>query len=132
MNNPLLPASWTTNAACAGAHPDVDWFPDRDDHASTRAAKEICASCPVRVACLEHAIAAGERWGIWGGKTTAERSKLVRAKVDGPYAGIPHGTEGGYRRERRRGLDPCEPCNAANNEASRVRRYGDLSQAVGE
>ncbi|MCU0312037.1 MAG: WhiB family transcriptional regulator [Acidimicrobiales bacterium] len=30
-------------------------------------AKRICAECPVRVPCLEGAIARHEPWGVWGG-----------------------------------------------------------------
>jgi hypothetical protein len=32
-------------------------------------AKALCGSCPVRTACLEWAIQAGERAGIWSGAT---------------------------------------------------------------
>ena len=30
-------------------------------------AQEICASCPVRVACLELALDENMEWGVWGG-----------------------------------------------------------------
>lgn len=39
-------------------------------------AKRICAACPVRAACLEHALSAGEEYGIWGGLNAAERLEL--------------------------------------------------------
>jgi WhiB family redox-sensing transcriptional regulator len=41
------------------------------------AAKVVCSGCPVRQECLDYAVAAGERAGVWGGCTTAERSALV-------------------------------------------------------
>ena len=44
--------------------------------ARERRAKAVCASCPVRVECLEHAIAVDERYGIWGGLTQDERRLL--------------------------------------------------------
>lgn len=33
----------------------------------------ICESCPLREACLSHAIKSGERFGIWGGTLASER-----------------------------------------------------------
>ena len=32
------------------------------------AAKDICATCPVMLECLEGAIARHEPWGVWGGQ----------------------------------------------------------------
>ena len=46
--------------------------------ARERRAKSICAACPVRQRCLEYAIAADERYGIWGGLTKDERRMLRR------------------------------------------------------
>jgi WhiB family redox-sensing transcriptional regulator len=37
------------------------------------AAKQLCASCPVMVACREHAVRLNEGLGVWGGMTEAER-----------------------------------------------------------
>ena len=39
----------------------------------TPAARAVCAACPVRAACLAHALAHDEPWGMWGGLTTRER-----------------------------------------------------------
>ena len=45
----------------------------------TAAARTVCAACPVRAAspvraaCLAHALAHDEPWGVWGGLTTRER-----------------------------------------------------------
>jgi WhiB family redox-sensing transcriptional regulator len=41
-------------------------------------AKAVCASCTVRQACLEYALAAREREGVWGGLTERERRRIVR------------------------------------------------------
>lgn len=30
-------------------------------------AQEICASCPVRVRCLDYALSENLEWGVWGG-----------------------------------------------------------------
>ncbi len=42
-------------------------------------AKELCLSCPVLTQCRQHALAVGEKYGIWGGMTAAERLRVVRA-----------------------------------------------------
>lgn len=36
-------------------------------------AKAICRNCPVRQQCEDYAKARGEKYGIWGGKTSRER-----------------------------------------------------------
>ncbi|MEV7182071.1 WhiB family transcriptional regulator, partial [Kitasatospora sp. NPDC093679] len=56
--------------------PDHDTDPDGAAFAELRA-KHICATCPVRAACLDAAIARRERHGIFGGLTTAERDRLA-------------------------------------------------------
>ena len=56
--------SWRDRAACAGLDPRV-FFPA--PRQSARPALAVCAACPVRAACLEHAVSAPERWGVWGG-----------------------------------------------------------------
>lgn len=66
---------WHDFAACASADPE-EWFPERGEPAAL--AKRICNRCPVREECLEYALAAGEKYGIWGGTTERERRRLVR------------------------------------------------------
>ncbi len=68
---------WRADGACNGVDPDL-FFPERGD--STREAKEVCKSCVVREDCLEFALAAGEKFGIWGGKSERERRGLRRAR----------------------------------------------------
>jgi hypothetical protein len=52
---------------------DPELFFDDD---SAVVAKLICGRCPVVDACLEHALA-HEAYGVWGGRTAAERD-LIR------------------------------------------------------
>ncbi|MFE7077887.1 WhiB family transcriptional regulator [Streptomyces sp. NPDC057620] len=72
---------WRTRALCVQTDPDL-FFPQPGDKQATAAAKEICAACPVRVACLEAALAeeggrtAASRFGIRGGKTHSQRYHL--------------------------------------------------------
>ena len=60
--------AWQTRAACRGHDPAI-FFPDRGE--TQAEAKRICMSCPVRVDCLEWALANHERFGIWGGESRA-------------------------------------------------------------
>lgn len=42
-----------------------------------RRAKQVCASCPVRLMCLSDGLE--EAWGIWGGYTKPERERALEA-----------------------------------------------------
>lgn len=59
-------------------HPTLDWF--TESHPMIEACKQICAECPTRERCLEHAMTWPERWGIWGGTTPPERGFTSRHK----------------------------------------------------
>jgi len=54
-------------------------FADDIGSATIRAAKQICATCPVRSDCLNEAMSNMDRttWGVWGGFTTGERRRLA-------------------------------------------------------
>ena len=66
---------WMVFGACREADPDM-FFPTNKEQ--TQAALGICATCPVRHDCLEYALAARERFGVWGGKTEKQRKMLLR------------------------------------------------------
>ena len=75
---------WQLDAACRGEFAAAFYPPIRSESkherlARERAAKAVCDECPVRVPCLDHAIRADERYGIWGGLTDAERRHLPRS-----------------------------------------------------
>lgn len=42
-------------------------------------AKRVCGACPVQRRCLNHALTAPEKYGVWGGATETERSLLSSA-----------------------------------------------------
>ncbi|TFV89600.1 WhiB family transcriptional regulator [Blastococcus sp. CT_GayMR16] len=62
---------WSARAACKGHDPE-DWMDGRPG-LPTAAARAVCAACPVRAACLAHALVYDEPWGMWGGLSTRER-----------------------------------------------------------
>lgn len=67
-------------ALCARPGQDPDfWFPANGDRAGAERAKAACARCPARSRCLDWALTAGERSGIWGGTTPNERHALRKA-----------------------------------------------------
>lgn len=72
-----LETGWRQRGACNGLDPTI-FFPDSDE--ATEEAKSICALCPVRLSCLEHALASRERDGVWGGTTEKERRRIIRQR----------------------------------------------------
>ena len=70
------PGSWAERGLCAKADPEL-WFPvDEEDPELAAEAADVCFGCPVRRDCLAHALAIGERHGIWGGLTPRQRRDL--------------------------------------------------------
>lgn len=65
--------SWREHALCAQTDPEA-FFPEKGG--STREAKKVCQSCPVRTECLSYALDHDERFGIWGGLSERERRRL--------------------------------------------------------
>ena len=63
--------------ACRGADAEL-FFPDRGE--SLEPAKAVCAACAVSAECLQYALDAGERFGVWGGTSERERRKLRRVR----------------------------------------------------
>ena len=71
---------WHARAACRDS--DVDFFPTRGDNEGVEACRATCAACPVRVDCLEYALAATPIMiGIWGGTSEKERRKIRRQRL---------------------------------------------------
>ncbi len=73
-----MPAELAEGAAC-GVDPELHTGPDADEPAEERdareqVAKEVCAGCPARVACLRRALSIAPEVGVWAGFTAAELS----------------------------------------------------------
>jgi WhiB family transcriptional regulator, redox-sensing transcriptional regulator len=74
----LVPTDgWQRDAACRDADPEQFFSNDDRDR---EAALAMCAACPVRTECLEHALATRESYGIWGGTDEHDRKRLLRRR----------------------------------------------------
>jgi len=69
---------WRGRAACATADPDL--FTGPFGLNGVRRAKGVCHGCPVRIECLEFALATADTFGIWGGLTDGERRRLQQRR----------------------------------------------------
>lgn len=73
----LVAGEWAQEAACRGMDVSL-WFPGRGQ--DFRTAKEVCVRCPVRIQCLNLAIANDEQFGIWGGLAPDDREAIARKR----------------------------------------------------
>lgn len=71
------PGEWVQEAACRGMDP-AEFYPHRGQMLTS--IKHLCADCPVRRECLEHAITTPEPLGLWGGKSERERREIRRQR----------------------------------------------------
>jgi len=74
---------WRRAAACRNMDTEL-FFPRGETGApleQTLAAKTVCSECPVRIACLEFAMATRQEYGIFGGLTEQERRTLARRRA---------------------------------------------------
>lgn len=77
LHDVLIRDEWATSAACAPYDPELWWIEDPRDP-GRQMALDICAECPVKRDCLQHALSAPEREGIWGGMIASQRNALRR------------------------------------------------------
>jgi WhiB family transcriptional regulator, redox-sensing transcriptional regulator len=63
--------AWMLHARCRGANPK-EFFPS--DGLGVESAQRVCATCPVRLDCIEH--------GVWGGASERERRRILRRRRD--------------------------------------------------
>jgi WhiB family redox-sensing transcriptional regulator len=67
--------SWRDHAACKGMGNEL-FYPARGQ--DTRAAKQICYGCPVRLDCFDYGFLYSEKHGIWGGFSERQMIKIRR------------------------------------------------------
>jgi WhiB family transcriptional regulator, redox-sensing transcriptional regulator len=65
---------------CHVGDPDL-FFAERPD--DLERAKQMCAACPVRSACLAGALERGEPWGVWGGEIFEHGVVIARKRPRG-------------------------------------------------
>ena len=69
---------WRSEAACSGLDTHLFFPASEDDPRAVALARQVCAACPAREACLEYAVESRQSSGIWGGATSRERRRLRR------------------------------------------------------
>lgn len=77
--------NWQDHGACRECDPLLFFHPQNERGSARmrrdRAAKLVCAGCPVRVECADYAIRAREPYGVWGGLSEDDREQ-VYARLD--------------------------------------------------
>lgn len=72
---------WQLQGACRGADPDIFFHPEGERGSARRnrerAAKAVCAGCPVVAECAAHALSVREPYGVWGGMSEDDREALL-------------------------------------------------------
>jgi WhiB family redox-sensing transcriptional regulator len=74
--------NWVQQARCRDEDPEL-FFPIGSTGPAAvqvEAAKAVCMTCPVRLDCLEWALATAQDSGVWGGLSEEERRALRRAR----------------------------------------------------
>jgi WhiB family transcriptional regulator, redox-sensing transcriptional regulator len=87
---------WQDHGSCREVDPLLFFHPQNERGSSRirrdRAAKLVCAACPVRMECADYAVRAREPYGVWGGLSEEDRERIYarldsrhypRAKGDG-------------------------------------------------
>ena len=74
---------WQLDAACRDVPSEQFFHPENERGAARRnrelAAKALCASCPVLLACRAHALKVREPYGVWGGLSEDDREAIYVA-----------------------------------------------------
>jgi WhiB family redox-sensing transcriptional regulator len=80
MTTELDPDDQQPELPCHVSDPDL-WF--ADSPSDLERAKELCADCPIRRACLAEALNRAEPWGVWGGEIFDRGSVVTRKRPRG-------------------------------------------------
>ncbi len=76
---------WQEHGSCRQADPLLFFHPQNERGSSRirrdRAAKLVCAGCPVRMECADYAVRAREPYGVWGGLSEEDREHIY-ARLD--------------------------------------------------
>jgi len=73
---------WQYSGLCRDADAMLFFHPESERGPARRyrdaAAVAVCAPCPVRERCRQHALTVREPYGVWGGLTESARESLHR------------------------------------------------------
>jgi WhiB family transcriptional regulator, redox-sensing transcriptional regulator len=78
----IATSSWWEQAACQFADPEL-FFPvtvGSAGHSRMATAKALCASCGIRLRCLEYALDTRQEHGVWGGTSEDERRAIAASR----------------------------------------------------
>lgn len=112
--------------------PHTAYLFDSTDPADEQQAAAICAGCPLRPACADHALTVPEDRGTWGGLTARQRRRI---RNPGDTAWVDD--EGRLRTAcgtypalmaHRRYSEACERCEAAQQARTASRRQARLAE----
>ena len=68
---------WMQRGLCRDMPPST-FFPS--DGVGVDLARQICATCPVKAECLEHALVHRIDHGVWGGCSERERRRILKRR----------------------------------------------------
>jgi WhiB family redox-sensing transcriptional regulator len=68
---------WMARGNCAHESPAL-FFPS--DGVGVEVARRMCATCPVKDECLEHALVNRIDHGVWGGASERERRRILKRR----------------------------------------------------
>jgi WhiB family transcriptional regulator, redox-sensing transcriptional regulator len=72
-----MDTEWMARGLCTNVPPSR-FFPS--DGAGVELARKICAECPVKEPCLEHALEERIDHGVWGGCSERERRRILKQR----------------------------------------------------
>lgn len=82
MDNMTIPDydaehTWMLDGLCRERDASF-FFPS--DGVGVEQARRVCATCPVKVECLEYALRYRIEHGVWGGASERERRRILRSR----------------------------------------------------
>ncbi|HKA82240.1 MAG TPA: WhiB family transcriptional regulator [Acidimicrobiales bacterium] len=81
-----METEWMARGNCAHESPST-FFPS--DGVGVEIARRICATCPVKEQCLEHALVNRIDHGVWGGCSERERRRILKRRRLAAFAAGP-------------------------------------------
>jgi WhiB family transcriptional regulator, redox-sensing transcriptional regulator len=79
-----MDTEWMARGNCASQPPSL-FFPS--DGVGVEIARRICATCPVKNECLEHALVNRIDHGVWGGASERERRRILKRRRNAALSG---------------------------------------------